>query len=385
MRLVKRRSRDGAERRACLTRRAAPVWRAVWAAVALVCADPGLGAAAAAQATPGVAVVGVVSSRADMPLAEDLATVLAHEKVRVLPIAGWGPVQNAADLLHLKGIDFAILPSDLFAYLGREKLLPEAVSRLRLVTQIYHKQFHLLARSNVPDMAALSARKVSFGPRGSDDDVTATLVFDAVGVQPAPVHLDEEEALDALLSGRIDAIAVTAQAPTPLLQAVNREQGVHFLPVPGTPVLRQLFRPAQLGIEEYPLLIGAGEAGRGHPVPTVEIGEELAAYDFPPASPRGRNAARFVDVLFHNFAALRTPPRDPRWRDADLSAMPPGWTRYAPAVAWMRGAPVLSGSSAAPRRPAVDNARPDTRLFQEFLEWRQRRQGQSAPSDEAPR
>ena len=330
-------------------------------------------------------VVGIVADHRDMPLTEDLAAVLAPARIRVLPIAGRGPVQNADDLLHLKGIDCAILPSDLFAYLGKEKRLPGAVSRIRLVTQIYQSQFHLLARNTVPDMAALAGRKVSVGPRGSDDDVTATLVFDAVGVQPAPVYLDEQEALRELLSGRIDAIAVTAAAPAPLLHAVNLEQGVHFLPIPGTPVLRQLFQPAQLTIQEYPLLIGAGEAGRGQPVPTVEISEVLAAYDFSPESPRGKNAARFVDALFRNFTALRGTARDPRWRGANPAATPAGWTRYAPAVAWLRGAPVLSGSSAAPTPAAPGNARPDTRLFQEFLQWRQRQQPSGAFSGEAPR
>jgi hypothetical protein len=338
--------------------------------------------AAMAQETPNTAMVGLVADRADTPLATDLAEVLAHEKVRVLPIVGRGPVQNASDLLHLKGVDFAFLPSDLFAYLGKEKLLPKAAQRIRLVTQVYHRQFHLLARSDVADVTQLTGRKVSFGTPGSDDDVTATLVFDAVDVHPAPVYLDEQLALKELLTGRIAAIAVTAQAPAPLFQAVNRGEGVHFRPIPGTPVLRHLFRPARLGIEDYPLLIGAGEAGRGQPVPTVEVGVELAAYDFPPDSPRGKNAARFVDALFRNFAALRAPSRDPRGHDADPLETPPGWTRYEPAIAWARGASPLSGTSAAPSRPAAEDSRQENRLFQEFLQWRQRRQGQG---DAAPK
>jgi TRAP-type uncharacterized transport system substrate-binding protein len=382
---INRESRDAARDCARSEARTTLPWRAALMAGALASAVSGLPAASAAQDAPGATVVGAVADRRDMPLTEDLAAVLAPQHIRVLPIAGRGPVQNAHDLLHLKGVDFAILPSDLFAYLGKKKLLPEAATRVRLVTQIYHRQFHLLARITVPDMAGLAGRKVSFGPPGSGDDITATLVFDAAGVRPTPVYLEEEEALKELLSGRIDAIAVTAKAPAPLLQALNRGQGVHFLPVPDAAALRQLFRPAQLTIEEYPLLIGAGEAGRGPPVPTVEVGEVLAAYDFSPETPRGKNAARFVNALLRNLTALRAASRDPRWREADPSATPAGWTRYAPAVAWLQGAPMLSGSSTAPAPAASGKASQDKRLFQEFWQWRQRQHPGGGFSGEAPR
>jgi uncharacterized protein len=297
-------------------------------AAALGCALPGLCAPALAQEPP--ITVGLIADRSDTPLAEDMAAALAHQSVRVLPIVGQGPVQNAADLLHLEGVGFAILPSDLFAYLVREKLFPEAVGRIRLVMEIYYRQFHLLARAEVPDMAALAGRKVGFGPKDSDDDITATLVFEAAGVTPVPVYLDEPDALRELVHGRIDAIAVTAHAPAPVLQAVNREQGIHLLPV-DMPALHRFFRSGRLGVEDYPLLIGAGEAGRGEPVPTVEIGEELATtYDFPPDSARSRNAARLVDALLQDFDTLRATGRDRRWREADLSRNPRGWIRFAP-------------------------------------------------------
>src|SRR5690348_428192 len=94
-------------------------------AAALAFASPCLCAAALAQASPtepllskggqAVAAEGVIADRADAALAEDLANVMLSRRLRVLPIIGHGPVQNAADLMHVKGVDFAILPSDLFA------------------------------------------------------------------------------------------------------------------------------------------------------------------------------------------------------------------------------------------------------------------------------
>jgi len=36
-----------------------------------------------------------------------------------------------------------------------------------------------------------------------------------------------------------------------------------------------------------------------------------------------------VDAFQENFPAFLRPPRHPKWRDVNLSAQVPGWTRFA--------------------------------------------------------
>jgi hypothetical protein len=63
-------------------------------------------------------------------------------------------------------------------------------------------------------------------------------------------------------------------------------------------------------------------------VPTV-----LAVYNWPKDSDRYRRIARFVDKLFAKWPTLQAPPFHPKWRDVNLAATIPGWTRFDAAEA----------------------------------------------------
>lgn len=56
-------------------------------------------------------------------IASELATVLDTDGLRILAIIGKGSVQNISDLLYLKGIDLAIVQSDVLEYLKTSRYL----------------------------------------------------------------------------------------------------------------------------------------------------------------------------------------------------------------------------------------------------------------------
>ena len=72
--------------------------------------------------------IGIISGGVDgtyIRIAADLAAVLEEPgSLRILPVIGKGSVQNVADLLYLRGIDVAIVQSDVLAYVVREKSFP---------------------------------------------------------------------------------------------------------------------------------------------------------------------------------------------------------------------------------------------------------------------
>ena len=86
-------------------------------------------------------VIGVISGGIDgtyARIAADLMTVLDDgERMRVLPVLGRGSVQNAADILDLRGVDVGIVQSDVLAYLRRARLLPGVERRLHYITKLY--------------------------------------------------------------------------------------------------------------------------------------------------------------------------------------------------------------------------------------------------------
>ena len=84
--------------------------------------------------TDGIAEPNSGATRAINELAKEIGNI------RVLPIAGHGAVANVRDLLQLKGVDFAVLNSDIFPFLQQTRQYPNAQKQIRYVTHIYSQK-----------------------------------------------------------------------------------------------------------------------------------------------------------------------------------------------------------------------------------------------------
>ena len=71
----------------------------------------------------------------------------------------------------------------------------------------------------------------------------------------------------------------------------------------------------------------------GGTVETIAVGAVMAVYAWPAATERHRKVARFVEAFTTKFPAFLQPPRHPKWREVNLAAQVPGWTRFTPAAA----------------------------------------------------
>src|SRR5258705_7175903 len=86
--------------------------------------------------------------------------VSAVGKLRVLPVMGQGGTANVRDLLHLRGVDFAVLNSDILAYVDLFGGYPEAKRRIRYVAPLFDEKVYLIARKRVGSVQDLSKGKV---------------------------------------------------------------------------------------------------------------------------------------------------------------------------------------------------------------------------------
>jgi hypothetical protein len=133
------------------------------------------------------------------------------------------------------------------------------------------------------------------------------------------------------------------------LSSVKKEDGLHFLPLDQESLpnhdLRELFSnylPAELTHDTYPKLIPEGAT-----VPTVANRALLVAYTWPENSVRYNRVAKFVDAFFSKIDQFNSRSRHPKWREVNLAAEIPGWTRFKPAAQWLathRSQPVASTS-----------------------------------------
>jgi len=292
-------------------------------------APPSL-AAMTARANAGT--VGVISGGADgtyIRIAADLAAVLDDgDRLRVLPILGRGSVQNISDIMFVRGIDIGIVQSDALAYVRRQRLFPGSDQLIQYIAKLYDEEVHLLAARDITRVEDLNGRAVNVDLRGSGTAMTASLVFEALGVQPQMVNDTQDLALEKLRRGEISALMYVAGKPARLFSSIPADSGLHFLPLPLNPALLETYLPAELGTEQYPGLIPAGQK-----VETIAVGAVMAAYAWQPGTERYRKVATFIDALYAKFDTFLRPPRHPKWREVNLSAQVPGWTRFAVAPA----------------------------------------------------
>jgi TRAP transporter TAXI family solute receptor len=282
-------------------------------------------AAMTARANAGT--VGVVSGGVDgtyIRIAADLAAVLdSGEELRVLPMIGRGSVQNLADIMFLRGVDIGIVQSDVLAYAQRERLFPAVTTLVQYIAKLYDEELHLLTRADIEDISQLRGQRVNVDLRGSGTAMTASLVFDGLGIAVTPVNDPQDTALEKLRRGEIAAMAFVAGQPARIFSAIPANSGLRFLEVPLTAGLVDTYLPSRLLPTRYPNLIAEGGG-----VDTLAVGAVMAAYAWQPGTERHRKVARFVEAFFTRFEAFQRPPRHAKWLEVNLAAQVPGWTRF---------------------------------------------------------
>ena len=264
-------------------------------------------------------------------IASDLATVLDNgDKLRILPIVGKGSVQNITDLLYLRGVDLAIVQSDVLGFIRKDNIFPNIEQRIRYVTKLYNEEVHILAAADVQQLADLANRKVNVDVAGSGTAITATTLFGALGLKVQLTNFDQALALEKLKGGELAAMVYVAGKPTDLFRKLEPGSGLHFLAVPLSADLLRIYLPSSLTHADYPALISEQQ-----PADTVAVGAVMAVYNWEHNTDRYRRTSAFVEAFFDNFEAFLKPPRHPKWQDVNLAAEVPGWTRFQPAQEWL--------------------------------------------------
>ncbi|WP_159994275.1 TAXI family TRAP transporter solute-binding subunit, partial [Roseomonas sp. 18066] len=273
--------------------------------------------------------VGVISGGVDgtyIRIAADLAAVLDDgEALRVLPVIGKGSLQNISDLLYVRGIDVAIVQSDVMAAATRDRLFPGVAQLVQYIAKLYDEEVHVLARRDIARVADLARRPVNVDLRGSGTAMTASVLFSALGIEVQPVHAPQDVALERLKRGEIAALVYVTGKPARLFSALRPEDGLHLLSLPAGPQLLQTYLPAPIEHADYPALVPEGSTAQ-----TVAVGAVLAVYAWPPGNERHAKLVRFLESFRQKFPELLQPPRHPKWREVNLTAQVPGWIRFNP-------------------------------------------------------
>jgi TRAP-type uncharacterized transport system substrate-binding protein len=274
--------------------------------------------------------------------AEDIRDVvndLRPDGLRVLPVLGVGGLQTLEDVLFLKGMDMGVVDEDNLRLLKQRdpRLFANIEQRVHYVTRLYNNEFHVLARSDIKSFEDLRGKKVSFNLKNSQSEVTADAIFSMLKIDVERVNFDNNEAIKKLKEKEIAAMVVVSGAPQSALVRLKKEDGMHFLNLDERSLPSQDLGPifenylrSKLTHEHYPALIPEGTS-----VWTVANRALLVAYNWPESSPRYLRLAKFVETFFDKIYQLHDGARHPKWKEINLAAEVPGWTRFKPAGDWL--------------------------------------------------
>jgi TRAP-type uncharacterized transport system substrate-binding protein len=318
-----------------------------------------------------------------MRFADELAKVLDDgDNLRILPIVSYGAASNLDDLLYLRGIDLAVTQSDVFEYFRTERKTPNLQNRVHYMLRLPIAELHILARTDIRSLEDLRGKRVNFGPAGSGSSLTGTIVFQRLGVQVEQILIDQQSALQKLQSGEVAALVRVVGKPVDFFGRIPPNSGLHLISIPFSSVFADYYTVGEFEAKDYPSLISESEK-----IDTIAVPAVLAVFNWPRGSDRYRRIERFAERLFSQWDQFLVPPRHPKWRDVNLSATVPGWTRhiiaeqmlgrfYGPAAATQEDISrdfqtfLDRIGTGAPQSQADREA-----LFREFLQWRAQQGG----------
>jgi len=317
-------------------------------------------------------------------LASDLARVLDSDDVRVLQVVGKGPVQNVIDILYLKTIDMGAVVSDVPEFFRLQYNIPDISTRLRYISKWYNNEIHIIAPTSIRTVFDLAGKKI-MAPK----DVgyySAKVIFSRLNIKATfDVETDDNLGLQKVVDGEADAWFVSTGKVMPTARNLRNDSGrLHLVSIPYDPRLQDVYVPSVLTSDDYPNLIPPGQQ-----TDTLGSNVLLAVYNWPENTERYNRVANFVEAFFSHIDQFYKPPRHPKWQEASISAVVPGWQRFKAAQDWLdrhQGAapPPASGvassddfkqflsQSGIAGRANLSDADMQ-RLFNEFLEWKRTR------------
>src|SRR3954454_10841695 len=337
---------------------------------------PQLGAVGERINSNTIAIISGNPNATYMSIAYDMSAVLDDgDEFRILPIIGKGGGQNIKDVRFLKGVDLGITQSNLLPYYKRTNEIGSLDDKIVYIAKLFNEEMHFIVRgdSGINTLADLADKRVNFSDVGSGTQLSTRDIFEKLGIKPVEVNMGQADAMLALKSGEIAATILIAGKPAGAMAKLKASDGFRIVPVSFDKPLQSEYLPATLTTEDYPGLIAPGQK-----VETIAVSAVLIAFNWPKNTDRYRRIQRFVDAFFPRLDEFQKAPRHPKWREANLAAVLPGWKRFEGADEWLaRREKVASserdqfGAFLAQRGPApvAQTTEDRDRLFQEFLTW----------------
>jgi hypothetical protein len=194
------------------------------------------------------------------------------------------------------------------------------------------------------------------------------------------------DAIEKVRAGSLAAAVLVGGKPMPQLLRLARDGSVRLLDLSFARGLDEAYSPAVFVADDYPALVPPGQM-----VETLAVSPVLLTNSGKGSEEAARRVARVIPGLFGGLSGLALADRHPKWRDVNLAATLPGWSRFAAAEQWLAKAREQQAGSLqkrfedflrATRQPGAPDlpAAERKKLFDEFVGWTRKSLGDAGQS-----
>ena len=272
---------------------------------------------------------GDTSARAAAELASALN--VAEDGFRVLPTFGGGSSQNLTDLLYLKGVDSALMRTDVIAYATEHDVYPALGDQIAYITEMFPEEVHLIVRDDINNIRELEGQRVNVGAPGSGGDITASVILSQLDIPVQATDFEPYAALDKLKNGEISGAFFVGGKPMPLLKEIDDVSGLKLLSIPFVQY-GDSYRSTEITPGDYPNLLAKTP---NQAISTIAVRTALFTYAWRSDTPRYQTLARFSNVFFEHLSELHQEGWHPKWRQVDPTSEIFGLRRFEPARLWV--------------------------------------------------
>src|SRR5438876_3417757 len=149
-------------------------------------------------------------------VAQDLANVINDSATRrIVQVVGRDSMQNLVDLRLLRGVDIAVIESDVLGAAKKQKANSGLENSLTYIAKLYNEELHVLAPLSVQNISDLEGKRVTFVTAGA---TTGSAIFDLLKIKTQASTDDLVPALHMLKIGQVAALVYVAGRPISMLR-----------------------------------------------------------------------------------------------------------------------------------------------------------------------